>query len=313
MEQRKPEGVRSGSKEVNLVFNVLRNDAKNWPIERIQSSHCGANPRRILQLDWQRLLTAVTSPPGGDACEGEQYRSEASKNRHMINASTTLTPRTWVCADENQEQAAAGAAGMHRDGSAIAAVIALEPAHYLDTLDTNHCPSLAGTLSLWVTFGSCLPRSNDLFLSSQSLSRRSKPQVQYPMQPGRLSEEQARIVRDLTIAAAGGHLGLGTEEAPRTTQMSKTLTWRVASSGQAASSSWPEIAFTVTRLQEAQCGPGKVHFELLRHLWRCVIETKDPALMVGDKDFTAKDMGFRAYGDAEFSNYLRRLVFPSTP
>lgn len=27
--------------------------------------------------------------------------------------------------------------------------------------------------------------------------------------------------------------------------------------------------------------------------------------MVGDKDFTAKDMGFRAYGDAELSNYLR--------
>ncbi|KAH8838460.1 hypothetical protein MCOR27_006666 [Pyricularia oryzae] len=44
------------------------------------------------------------------------------------------------------------------------------------------------------------------------------------MQPGRLSEEQARIVHDLTIAAAGGHLGLGTEEAPGTTQMSKTLT-----------------------------------------------------------------------------------------
>lgn len=35
--------------------------------------------------------------------------------------------------------------------------------------------------------------------------------------------------------------------------------------------------------------------------------------MVGDKDFTAKDMGFRAYGDAEFSNYLQRLNFPSTP
>lgn len=45
--------TRAQAKEVNLVFNVLRNDAKNWPIERIQSSHCGANPRRILQLDWQ--------------------------------------------------------------------------------------------------------------------------------------------------------------------------------------------------------------------------------------------------------------------
>lgn len=97
----------------------------------------------------------------------------------MIGASTTLTPRTWVSADENQEQAAARAAGMHRDGSAIAAVIALEPAHYLDTLDTNHCPSLAETLSLWVTFGSYLPWSKNLFLPSQSLSRRSKPQVQY--------------------------------------------------------------------------------------------------------------------------------------
>ncbi|KAI6329556.1 hypothetical protein MCOR29_002195 [Pyricularia oryzae] len=45
--------IRAQAKEVNLVFNVLTNDAKNWPIERIQSSHCGANPRRILQLDWQ--------------------------------------------------------------------------------------------------------------------------------------------------------------------------------------------------------------------------------------------------------------------
>ncbi|KAH8838459.1 hypothetical protein MCOR27_006665 [Pyricularia oryzae] len=127
----------------------------------------------------RRLLTAITSPPGGNAREGEQCRGEASKNRRMIGAYTTLTPRTWVSADENQEQAAARAAGMHRDGSAIAVVTALEPAHYLDTLDTNHCPSLAGTLSLWVTFGSYLPWSNNLFLPSQSLSTRSKPQVQY--------------------------------------------------------------------------------------------------------------------------------------
>ncbi|KAL2015882.1 hypothetical protein VTK56DRAFT_4657 [Thermocarpiscus australiensis] len=66
----------------------------------------------------------------------------------------------------------------------------------------------------------------------------------------------------------------------------------------------PDIAYTVSRLCEANNGPSDTHLELMKHLFRYLRGTIDYGLEFGGTDLTIEDLKLMAFADASFADRL---------
>jgi len=64
-----------------------------------------------------------------------------------------------------------------------------------------------------------------------------------------------------------------------------------------------DIAYTVSRLCEANNRPSKKHMELVDHLFRYLVGTKSLGLVFGG-NWQPKDLGLKAFADASFADDL---------
>ena len=65
----------------------------------------------------------------------------------------------------------------------------------------------------------------------------------------------------------------------------------------------PDIAYTASRLCEANAGPSEDHLDLMHHLFRYLKGTWDFALCFGGKELTADDLRLMAFGDASHADH----------
>jgi hypothetical protein len=65
----------------------------------------------------------------------------------------------------------------------------------------------------------------------------------------------------------------------------------------------PDIAYTVSRLAEANAGPSKEHLDLMKHLYRYLKGTKSYGIELGGH-FAPNDMNLMAFGDASLADRL---------
>lgn len=66
----------------------------------------------------------------------------------------------------------------------------------------------------------------------------------------------------------------------------------------------PDIAYTTSRLAEANGGPSQAHIDLMKHLLRYLGGTVEYGLEFGGKDLTTKDMRMMSFADASLADRL---------
>ena len=65
----------------------------------------------------------------------------------------------------------------------------------------------------------------------------------------------------------------------------------------------PDIAYTVSKLCEANKGPSEAHKTIMKHLWRYLKGTQNLALPLGGR-CDGNNLHLRAYSDASFADDL---------
>jgi hypothetical protein len=65
-----------------------------------------------------------------------------------------------------------------------------------------------------------------------------------------------------------------------------------------------DIAYTMSRLAEANAGPSQAHLELMKYLCRYLKGTKNYGIELGDKSLTADNMLLTAFADASLADRL---------
>ena len=66
----------------------------------------------------------------------------------------------------------------------------------------------------------------------------------------------------------------------------------------------PDIAYTTSRLTEANAGPSQAHLDLLKHLLRYLRGTMDYGLEFGGKDIDVDDLRMTTFADASLADRL---------
>lgn len=66
----------------------------------------------------------------------------------------------------------------------------------------------------------------------------------------------------------------------------------------------PDIAYTVSRLCEANSGPSQAHLDLMTHLWRYLRGSYDYALVFGGKGLGPKDLVPHVFADASWADCM---------
>jgi hypothetical protein len=72
----------------------------------------------------------------------------------------------------------------------------------------------------------------------------------------------------------------------------------------AATGTRPDIAYTVSRLAEANAGPSEAHLTLMKHLWRYLAGTAEYGLELGGQDLSTEDLLMRTFADASLADRL---------
>jgi hypothetical protein len=71
-----------------------------------------------------------------------------------------------------------------------------------------------------------------------------------------------------------------------------------------ASLTRPDIAFTTSRLSEANAGAKDIHLQVFKHLLRYLKGTSMYGIKLGGKGYTRHDLHLRTYADASFADRL---------
>ena len=70
-----------------------------------------------------------------------------------------------------------------------------------------------------------------------------------------------------------------------------------------STSTRPDIAYTTSRLYEANSGPSQEHLDLMKHLFRYLRGTWNYALCFGGGDLTADDLKMMTFADASHADH----------